>query len=1005
MSKHQVTLFAEQLRRYRRERGLTQQELGERAGLSARGIRALEHGERRYPHKETMQLLGEALGLSPDQQVEFEYAAPRVATEPEPRRHVLMAVAQPLPVGGFVGALPSGPIVGRAMELRRLATVAEDVNAGTGRLVVLLGEAGVGKTRLAQEATLVLRECGFLVAGGRCYEPRQSTAYHPFLEALENLYRTCPLRIRDDVAHQWPYLAHLLPEHSLPLPPRSEAADERDRLLRAVAGFVTATAAECPVAIVIDDLHWADEASLDLVQHLARNTRSSRVLILATYRDADVRRSHRLSKALRDLHREQLVDHLPIRRLPPEASAELIRATMHDSEIFVEFADLIYANAEGNPFFTVEILRALAERGDLLRHNDRWEYRSVDQIVIPESVLDAIGERIGHLSNEAQALLGQASVLGQTFAFDEILNVSDRTEPDTEELIHEAVALGILLEAPDDNYAFDHVLTQQTIYAELSPRRRRRTHRAAAEAIEAGPHAERRAADLAHHFIEAKDRPRALTYSVEAGDQAESLFAHSEAEAHYRVALDLARDGDDTATEARVLEKLGRLITNVGRFDEARGLLERSIRRYDEEDDEQGVIRAAVQLGAIHHSAGSAAEGIAMIQALTQRLENDSRPSAAIELHIVLETLFCSAGRHEEGLRAATRGADLARAAGNHEALGRAEVGRGAELGILGLVPEALAVLEAAIPLAEAAGDIYNLSRAFDYAAAFCKQRGEPRPALAFAERNLALQQQSQNPWGIAMALTTYGAITSFMGEWSQARVHFQQAEALTRSLGVSLYAQYCLAELAEFRLDEGRLDEARALAEEVLAATESISDLEFRREAQTILARLDLLEGLPEHARQRIGSILDRPNLEEGTFTDMLSTLATAHLDCGDLDSAEVTIDEALERAHGNGTRLFEAKALVVRGRLMSRRERWKMAEQDLQVATEMAAAMPCPHLQARALFHLGHMEHRSGHSTRAVETLQMAWGVFNQLGAFHYLRLTETALAQSGFGTSIGA
>ena len=307
---------------------------------------------------------------------------------------------------------------------------------------MLLGEPGVGKTRLAQEATLVLRETGFLIAGGRCYESRQSTAYHPFLEALENLYRMCSFRTRDDVGSQWPYLAHLLPEHGLPLPPKAEAADERDRLLRAVAGFITTAAANCPIAIVIDDLHWADEASLDLVQHLARNTRSSRVLILATCRDADVRRSPRLSKALRDLYREQLVDQLPVRRLRPEASAELIRLTMHNSDVFAELADLIYASAAGNPFFTVEILRAVAERGDLLGHNERWEYRD-NQIVIPGSVRDAIGERIGRLSSEAQTLLDEASVLGQTFAFDHILNVFDRTESDTEELIQEAVADGV----------------------------------------------------------------------------------------------------------------------------------------------------------------------------------------------------------------------------------------------------------------------------------------------------------------------------------------------------------------------------------------------------------------------------------------------------------------------------------------------------------------------------------------------------------------------------------
>ncbi len=175
----------------------------------------------------------------------------------------------------------------------------------------------------------------------------------------------------------------------------------------------------------------------------------------------------------------------------------------------------------------------------------------------------------------------------------------------------------------NENYAFDHALTQQTLYARLSPRRRRRIHLAAAEAIVDGKHADGRAADLAYHFSKARDRPRAFKYSVEAGDHAEDLFAHGEAEVHYRVALDLAKDGDE-ATEARVLEKLGRVMTNIGRFDDARSLLETSVTRYEAAGEEDGVIRAAAQLGAVHHSAGSPVAGIAMIQELMQRWKRTS---------------------------------------------------------------------------------------------------------------------------------------------------------------------------------------------------------------------------------------------------------------------------------------------------------------------------------------------------------------------------------------------
>lgn len=924
----------------------------------------------------------------------FEQPVAVMALAAETDRLALLSVPQALPIGGFLGALPSSQMIGRGAELHELGRMIEGVNAGTGRLVMLMGEPGVGKTRVAQEATIVLRDRGFLVVAGRCYEPRQSTPYFPFLEALEDVYRKCPPEIRDGVVQRWPYLSHLLPEHNLPLAPRTEGVDEGDRLSRAVSGFVTAIAAERPVAVLLDDLHWADEASLDLMQHLARQTRSSRVLLLGTYRDAEVKRSHPLSKALRDLHREQLVERMPIRRLSEEASAELIGATMNEADVSREFADRVYASTEGNPFFTVEVLRALVDRGDLYRQDGRWERRDLDEIAVPESVRDAVGERLSHLGEEAQAMLTEASVLGQTFSFAEVIRLSDRTEPEAEDLIQEAVSSGILREGPDDGYAFDHALTQQTLYAELSPRSRRRIHLAAAGVIQALDQAGRRAAELAHHFVAAGDRERALKFSVEAGDQAEELFAHGEAESHYRTALELAGDSGDAASEARILEKLGRALTNAGRFGDARGVLERCMCRHADSSDEAGEIRAAVQLGAVHHLAGSMDEGITVIHDLVQRLEDQERPGEATELYIVLERLFFAAGRYEEGLRAAERGAELARASGDQGALGRAEVGRGSELSMIGRSPEGLAVLEVAIRLAEAAGDHYTLARALNNIGVQYEHQGHFIQGRRFCEQNLALQERIQNPWGIVRTSGNCGSLCHSIGDWPQARAHFERGEALARSLGFSLYATYLLLHCSEFYLDEGRLDEARSLAEEVLAAAEPRGDLQLTRQVQLVLAQLDLLEGRPEHARRRMEPLLDRPDLEEFSVTQMLPTLAMAYLDSGDLGRAEAIADQAIHR--GDATGPVAAEALVVRGKLMSERRQWDSAERDLQEAIVMADAMPFPHLEARALYQRGLMQSKSEDNRRARQTLQEARAIFDELGALPYLRLTDTALHQ---------
>jgi transcriptional regulator with XRE-family HTH domain len=249
---HRGLPFAEQLKRYRRERGLTQEQLAELAGLSARGIRALEQGERSSPHRDTVRLLAEGLGLSPDQVALFEHAS--VAARPEG------AQRDPSPpVGAFLGAVPSGQIIDRQEELGRLLGILSDVERAAGRMVLIAGEPGVGKTRLAQQVAVTARLRGFLVASGRCYEPEQSVPYYPFMDALMTVYHAAPETVRSDIPERWSYLTWLLPDRA-----RVESTSELDghdvqhRLFWAVNGFLQAVAETVPIALMFDDVHWAD---------------------------------------------------------------------------------------------------------------------------------------------------------------------------------------------------------------------------------------------------------------------------------------------------------------------------------------------------------------------------------------------------------------------------------------------------------------------------------------------------------------------------------------------------------------------------------------------------------------------------------------------------------------------------------------------------------------------------------------------------------------------------
>jgi len=370
---------------------------------------------RRYQQFE--QRLAEELGVPPSaetmtvvQQLHTQFADDSAIQQAESVRD------RPLPIGGFLGALPDGPLLAREEELERILFAVDAVETGTGRLALLSGEAGIGKTRLAQEVTILLRDRGFVVATGRCYEREQTAALHPFLEAVALAFEAAPPSVRAQVAKRWPALGQLLPElpghpaehlspqsrqgnrprplrvatpgKALPTggfleangqqeteghPSRESLRDreEQRHLSRTVAGFLEAIAEERPLGLLLDDLHWADEASVDLVVHLARHTRGHRIFLLGTYRDGDIDREHPLGRAVRELAREGLVERVTLRRLSPEGTAALVNAAMGETDTVrtssEEFMEFVHRRTKGNPFYIEKMLQALGGHYCLIR--------------------------------------------------------------------------------------------------------------------------------------------------------------------------------------------------------------------------------------------------------------------------------------------------------------------------------------------------------------------------------------------------------------------------------------------------------------------------------------------------------------------------------------------------------------------------------------------------------------------------------------------------------------
>lgn len=489
---------------------------------------------------------------------------------------VQVAMARETPLPPVLAAPSPFDLAGRAAELAVLVDAWKESAEGHGRVVLLSGEPGIGKTRLATETALLARRNGALVLAGRCDE-EMGLPYQPFVEALR--FQTT---LGDDVPAEWfgafpGELVRLVPEladHVGRIEPalRADPESERLRLFEAVTSWLRTTAASVPVLLVLDDIHWADRPTLLLLRHLVQETARDQLLIVGTYRSTDLDRSHPLSGMLADFRRDDRVDRLAVDGLTADGVAELLeRASGHElDEPGTQLANAVFGETAGNPFFVGEIIRHLVESGALVRRDGRWtsDFTLAD-VGLPEGVREVVGRRVNRLPEHAQSLLSVAAVIGQEFGVPLLAVVGGTDEDSALDLLDAARAAGLVNEVGLDRYRFGHALVRATLLEELTTSRRVRTHRKIGEALEAQHAGDFDAVmtDLAYHFGEAAaaDPAKAAAYASRAGDLAFAASAPDDAVRWFALAREhLDGDDDDVETDVDLLTRLARAEWSAG---------------------------------------------------------------------------------------------------------------------------------------------------------------------------------------------------------------------------------------------------------------------------------------------------------------------------------------------------------------------------------------------------------------------------------------------------------
>jgi ABC-type oligopeptide transport system substrate-binding subunit/DNA-binding SARP family transcriptional activator len=487
-----------------------------------------------------------------------------------------------------------GRMVGREREMAQTRVLWQQATAGEGRVLLVSGEPGVGKTRLVRELVTQTQVLGGRALVGACYAGG-GVPYAPFVQILQQALTTdawesldLPEFVLADLCTLAPALRLRFPGASVEASasPRTASATadpqaEQHRLFESVALFFAALSGRAPLLLVLEDAHWADSGTVSLLRHLARQTQHSRAMIVATYRDVELDKARPLYEALLDLQRERVAIRLKLPRLDREQTRGML-AVLFEEEINPEFLAGIYAETEGNPFFIEEVCKALVESGKLHFDGRCWQRPSMEELGVPQSVRVAVQSRLRVLPAEARETLLLAAVLGRQFEFDILAEASDHNEERLIEALEDAERAQLIEKVSAERggtFALVHSLIASTLIESTRTLQRRQLHRRAAAAIEAcRPGDDSCLEALAHHYSEAGEGEKAARYLLQAGDRARNLYAYEEAIDHFRQAArylqELAARSDEPERElgraARALMKLGLTYHNVLQFKAAR---------------------------------------------------------------------------------------------------------------------------------------------------------------------------------------------------------------------------------------------------------------------------------------------------------------------------------------------------------------------------------------------------------------------------------------------------
>jgi DNA-binding CsgD family transcriptional regulator len=744
------------------------------------------------------------------------------------------------------------PLIGRSAELQSLASALNDADAGRGRTVFVVGESGIGKTRLVASLADQAGPRGFTVALGRAYPVETGIPYAVFSDAMLPLLRgiepsVLTLLTRGGTSE----LALLFPAFDSAARPasasRGDPAELKARLLWTFAQFLSRLAARRPLLIVLENLQWADSASLEMLHFLTRQVANDRILIIGTHNDPEHRGSQPLRMAEQSLRGLGSAQRIRLAPLTVDAITELFeRSFAADASHTRGFAERLHRWTGGNPFFIEESINALVEGGQLKRSNGGWSGWEVDEMRVPATIRDAVLARFADLTSDPRKLADIAAAFGARATHDELAAVSGMPHEALIAAIDELRAADVLTErevGTDIVYDFSHPLIQETLYAELGLARTRAMHGGIAEALEDlyGSSAMEHAGELAFHYARGDTRrlaAKAVQYLRAAGRDASAKYANQEAADYLGTALSLAEQDCPDESHDLVMD-LARIRQRLGDYTGALTLWKRALD--------------------------------------AARASNDAARVAVIERSIGLARYW--GGAFNEALVHYDAAIDAAHAADDRGLEARVMVAKASCLQAVGRTADARAEIERALATAEKVADESLLARVHRALVLSYLWTGPAEKAREHGRRAIELAESSGQrsvAWSAHWALAVLGGLT---GKSEDARRHLADAHRIADELRSPLFRVWTSEVEIEYSAGIGEWDHAVSLAERTIEMARSLGQRTLLPRTLVWLGLLHLGRGDMERGKACVDEAWTLANAGDATAIRDVFSLVPAHI------------------------------------------------------------------------------------------------------------------------------